>query len=521
MKAAHVGGNADASAESGVSATGYAREALDKLFEEVTRFLAWKKEASRVREERDTHSLMREFVVSDDGEDLVQARISLVDHLITVEQSLSTLSEHLDEIKGRRAAKARRRLDLARTDLVEVIAHINAWIPIMEGQISFLSSRYYDAEELPSGDADLMARILLPNEVLGQEYYPNLKTAIFISATTWLKGGFESARYYLGIEHAEIPRPEVEDFLPARVTTFRSPEAFDYSRVIVTAPKDIPHPSRNTAGHLAHIRRYVAYLAERPRGRVLVLFTNAEHVRQVGGELEGFFRARSIPFWYQGMDGASKEELSELFRRTTDSVLLGVDTFWYGADFPGPTLEHLIITKLPFGVPDRYHHAQCAALSKGEQWKKIYMPRALAKFRQGFGRLMRRESDKGVVHILDARILDPRNRVFQRELPILKEATAGADTAELARFVQGDTARCLHETFAHMELLADIERRELQLPFEEFQATNAPAHSDPDLLTPYADSTQEHPNQDYGDRLPRHMDLREILPWADEDDTPT
>jgi Rad3-related DNA helicase len=523
LKVAHVGGDAYASAEEGVRATESARAALDLLYGEVTRFVAWKKEASRGREDRDTHSLMREFVLSEEGHDLIEARKSLADHLSEVEQSLSALSEHLDELKGRRSAKVRRRLDLARTDLVEIISHISAWIPISEGRISFSTSRYYDAEELPSGDVELVARILLPNEVLGQEYYPNLKTAIFVSATTWLKGGFESARYYLGIDYAELPRPEVEDFLPARVTTFRSPEAFDYSRVIVTAPKDLPHPSRNTAAHLAHIRRYTAYLAERTRGRVLVLFTNSEHVRQVGAELEGFFRARSIPFWYQGMEGASKEELSELFRRTTDSVLLGVDTFWYGADFPGPTLEHLIITKLPFGVPDRYHHAQCAALSKGEHWKKIYMPRALAKFRQGFGRLMRRESDKGVVHILDPRILDPRNRVFQRELPIYKEAAAEEDTSELARFVQGNSSRCLHEALAHMELLADIERRELQLPFEEFQATSAPtsthSDSDADLLTPFPSSAQEGPNDDYGDRLPSHIDLREFLPWADEGDS--
>jgi Rad3-related DNA helicase len=60
-----------------------------------------------------------------------------------------------------------------------------------------------------------------------------------------------------------------------------------------------------------------------------------------------------------------------------------------------------VIVRLPYGVPDRYHHAQCAALGTNEQWRRIYLPRALAKFRQGFGRLMRRETDRGCVFVLD------------------------------------------------------------------------------------------------------------------------
>jgi hypothetical protein len=138
-------------------------------------------------------------------------------------------------------------------------------------------------------------------------------------------------------------------------------------------------------------------------------------------------------------------------------VLLGVDTFWYGADFPGETLEYLVIVKLPYGVPDRYHHAQCAALGAGEQRRRIYLPRALAKFRQGFGRLMRRESDKGCVFLLDGRVLEPRHRFFLKELPI---------GPSLARLVRGDTDRCVHEALEHMGLVADVQRRGLDWSFE-------------------------------------------------------
>ena len=489
----------------GQTCTDAAREKLRQLTLEVSEFLKWKTEAERTREERDCHSLMREFVLSTDGESLIEARDELFKALGEIEAAISELSESLDELPSRRTAGVRRRLDLARIDVVEARTHLAAWIPIAEGKANFNSTRFYDASELSSGDIELSARVLLPNELLGGHYYPELATAIFVSATTWLKGGFEASRFYLGIDHAENPPLKGESAVPARVSTHCSPEAFDYERVLVCVPKDVPSP-RETQAHLAHIRRYIAYLGERTRGRILVLFTNSEHVRQVGRELEGFFRARSIPLWYQGMPGSGKEELSELFRRTTDSVLLGVDTFWYGADFPGSTLEHLVITKLPFGVPDRYHHAQCAALTQKEQRRKIYMPRALSKFRQGFGRLMRRESDRGVVHILDPRFLDPRNRSFMKELPLKNEFTDSSPEG-LARFVRGESDRCLRESLSHMELLSDVERRGLSLSFGEFQPGSAHAAESTSSPSTYIPSEERSPTESW---------TNDVMPWADE-----
>jgi len=95
------------------------------------------------------------------------------------------------------------------------------------------------------------------------------------------------------------------------------------------------------------------------------------------------------------------------------------------------------------------------------------MPRALAKFRQGFGRLMRRESDRGCVFILDGRALESRHRVFLRELPIGGEVDAPWNDADAqgARLVRGETDRCLREAFAHMDLMADLERRGLAIGF--------------------------------------------------------
>jgi ATP-dependent DNA helicase DinG len=152
-------------------------------------------------------------------------------------------------------------------------------------------------------------------------------------------------------------------------------------------------------------------------------------------------------------------------------VLFGLDTFWHGADFPGPTLEYLVLVRLPYGVPDRYHHAQCAVLGSAEQRRQIYLPRALARFRQGFGRLMRRESDRGCVFVLDARLLDPRHRAFLRELP-LRDAL-DTERGDGARLVLGDTDRCVREALAHMELA----RRGAEASFAGWSPNGPPAEA--------------------------------------------
>ncbi len=298
---------------------------------------------------------------------------------------------------------------------------------------------------------------------------------MLLSATTWLRGGFDSARAYLGLDRAAIPAPD-ETRPACSVRCMRAPDPFDYRRVLVALPSDAPSYSDERGAWNAYVRRFISHLGERTRGRMLVLFTNQEELRRFGEELSGFFSARRIPFWYQGMRGVAKEELANLFRGRVDSILMGVDTFWYGADFPGETLEYLVIVKLPYGVPDRYHHAQCAALGSGAQRKRIYLPRALAKFRQGFGRLMRRETDRGCVFLLDTRAQMPQHRIFLGELPLAGGLDPDGDSAWVpqgARMVRASTDECLHAALTHMDMLADVRRRGLDAPFHGRTAEQA------------------------------------------------
>jgi ATP-dependent DNA helicase DinG len=321
----------------------------------------------------------------------------------------------------------------------------------------------------------LAARVLLPNEILGSRYYPALDSAVFISATTWLRGGFEVASGYLGLDRAANPL-ENEAREPCVVESFRAADPFDYSRVLVCVPNDAPDPARDRERFQQFVRRFVAHLGERTRGRMLVLFTNADEARRTGEELSGFFRARGLPLFFQNMPGVRKEELGEMFRERVESILLGVDTFWYGADFPGETLEHLVLVKLPYGVPDRYHHAQCAALGSSEQRRRIYLPRALAKFRQGFGRLMRRETDRGCVYVLDPRVLHGANRLFLQELPLQADLDRSPDDewpAGGARFVAAPAERCFEAALDHVGLRGELRERGLDAPFESERPPSA------------------------------------------------
>ena len=233
------------------------------------------------------------------------------------------------------------------------------------------------------------------------------------------------------------------------------------------SPALLRAPSADKDAFHDWVRQFIADLGERTRGRVLVLFTNASDVRRAGSALAPFFRARKIPFWFQGMPGTGKEDLPRRFRER-DSVLCGVDTFWFGADFPGRALEYLVIVRLPYGPPDRFHHAQAALFGRDAQRRKIYLPRALAKFRQGFGRLMRRVEDKGVVFVLDNRILSGRHQVFLRELPLAADELNDPDREweeSGAELVRANRNECLTRAFEHMELEvepSDVAHRDLR-----------------------------------------------------------
>jgi ATP-dependent DNA helicase DinG len=152
---------------------------------------------------------------------------------------------------------------------------------------------------------------------------------------------------------------------------------------------------------------------------MLALFTSYAQLKRTSTSITGPLGEAGITVYEQG-EGASANTLLETFREAERAVLLGTRSFWEGVDIPGNALSVLVIVKLPFDVPS---DPIIAARSEtfDDAFSEYQLPEAILRFRQGFGRLIRTQSDRGIVAILDRRILTKRyGRSFIEALPSCK-----------------------------------------------------------------------------------------------------
>ena len=198
--------------------------------------------------------------------------------------------------------------------------------------------------------------------------------------------------------------------------TFPSP--FNYrENVLLGVPTDAPAP--DSPGYKGFLSRFISQALLASRGAGLVLFTSYALLREVAEAVRPALSAEGIRLLKQGDDDRAR--LLDAFRAEQSSVLFATDSFWEGVDAPGETLQVVILCRLPFRVPSEpVLRARMAAIESdgGNPFGELSLPDAVVRMRQGFGRLMRRHDDRGVVLILDSRIVTkPYGAVFLESLP--------------------------------------------------------------------------------------------------------
>jgi DNA polymerase-3 subunit epsilon/ATP-dependent DNA helicase DinG len=190
---------------------------------------------------------------------------------------------------------------------------------------------------------------------------------------------------------------------------------FDYEHAaLLYVVNDIPEPNR--PGYQQAVEHTLTALAQATRGRLLALFTSYAQLQRTARAIRPALEENGLAVYEQG-GGASPQALLEEFRTSDGAVLLGTRSFWEGVDIPGEALSVLVIVKLPFAVPSDPLVAARAETFENP-FNEYQLPEAILAFRQGFGRLIRTKTDRGVVVVLDKRLLSRRyGQTFLDSLP--------------------------------------------------------------------------------------------------------
>ncbi|TCS84165.1 ATP-dependent DNA helicase DinG [Tepidibacillus fermentans] len=235
---------------------------------------------------------------------------------------------------------------------------------------------------------------------------------ILTSATLSVNGSFQYSSEKFGFDPTDHN---------LRKKTLSSP--FDYRKqAIISIPNDFPNIQEvDEPEFVQYLIKNIRELVLQLNGKTLILFTSYQMLNQVYEELKKLLEPVGIKVLGHGIDSSSRTKLVKQFQSQTPTVLLGTSSFWEGVDIPGESLSALVIVRLPFTPPNHpIYEAKTEKLkvAKRNPFMEMAVPQAVIRFKQGFGRLIRTQKDRGVVIVFDRRIIESKyGKYFLQSLP--------------------------------------------------------------------------------------------------------
>ncbi len=332
---------------------------------------------------------------------------------------LTELCAEIEKIAGApKHAHLRAELDAVRQSCLDMLSLIDNFLEQPEPAFTY----WVELSRQGGGNVSLCASPSEVGDIIGPRLFKEGTSVIMTSATLAVGDSMAYAQQRIGATN-----------VPALILD--SP--FDHMRQMrLCLAGDMPEPE--TDGYAGELPSWILRSVERSEGKALVLFTSAALMNSMASVLMEPLNELGLRLFVQGTE-MSRHDMLGAFRDDVHSVLFGLDSFWMGVDVPGEALEHVIITRLPFAVPNHpLIEARLESIARrgGQAFLEFTLPEAVLKFRQGAGRLIRTRTDRGMVTVLDSRIVRRSyGRVFLSSIPrcpveILAESGASEELSQ-------------------------------------------------------------------------------------------